>query len=101
MSGCDKIRPLWRHYYQNTQALFYFVDSNDRQRLEDTVDFFHQTMREDELRNTIVVIIANKQDLPNAMSVQEVVTAFKLDEMKRGKISFVSLPPLLFSGFHF
>ena len=26
----DKIRPLWRHYFQNTQGLIFVVDSNDR-----------------------------------------------------------------------
>lgn len=30
-----QIRPLWRHYYQNTQGLIFVVDSNDRDRIED------------------------------------------------------------------
>lgn len=30
----DKIRPLWRHYYQNTQGLIFVVDSNDRDRID-------------------------------------------------------------------
>lgn len=29
VGGCDKIRPLWRHYYQNTQALIFVIASND------------------------------------------------------------------------
>merc|ERR1712107_801856 len=29
VGGQDKIRPLWRHYYQNTQGLIFVVDSND------------------------------------------------------------------------
>ncbi len=29
----DKIRPLWRHYFQNTQGLIFVVDSNDRERV--------------------------------------------------------------------
>merc|ERR1712159_733582 len=35
VGGQDKIRLLWRHYYQNTQALIFVVDSNDRHRIED------------------------------------------------------------------
>ena len=31
VGGQDKIRPLWRHYYQNTQGLIFVVDSNDRE----------------------------------------------------------------------
>jgi ADP-ribosylation factor protein 1 len=34
VGGQDKIRPLWRHYYTNTQAIIFVVDSNDRDRIE-------------------------------------------------------------------
>ena len=32
VGGCDKIRPLWRHYYQNTSVVVFVIDSNDRER---------------------------------------------------------------------
>ena len=35
VGGQDKIRPLWRHYFQNTQGLIFVVDSNDRERAEE------------------------------------------------------------------
>uniref|UniRef100_A0A4W4ESY7 ADP-ribosylation factor 5 n=1 Tax=Electrophorus electricus TaxID=8005 RepID=A0A4W4ESY7_ELEEL len=35
VGGQDKIRPLWRHYFQNTQGLIFVVDSNDRERVAD------------------------------------------------------------------
>merc|ERR1712013_568947 len=34
IGGQDKIRKLWRYYY-NTQGLIFVVDSNDRDRIED------------------------------------------------------------------
>ena len=34
VGGQDKIRPLWRHYYTNTQGLIFVVDSNDRDRID-------------------------------------------------------------------
>ena len=34
VGGQDKIRQLWKHYYQNTQALIYVVDSSDKERIE-------------------------------------------------------------------
>lgn len=33
VGGQDKIRPLWRHYFQNTQGLIFVIDSNDRERI--------------------------------------------------------------------
>jgi small GTP-binding protein len=35
VGGQDKIRPLWRHYYQNTQGLIFVVDSNDKDRIQE------------------------------------------------------------------
>lgn len=38
VGGQDKIRPLWRHYFQNTQGLIFVVDSNDRERITEAQD---------------------------------------------------------------
>merc|ERR1712241_275628 len=36
VGGQDKIRRLWRHYYQGTQGVIFVVDSNDRERIDDS-----------------------------------------------------------------
>ena len=36
VGGQERIRPLWRHYYPNTTAIIYIVDSNDEQRLQES-----------------------------------------------------------------
>ncbi|XP_023252152.1 ADP-ribosylation factor 4-like [Seriola lalandi dorsalis] len=38
VGGQDKIRPLWRHYFQNTQGLIFVVDSNDRERVAESAE---------------------------------------------------------------
>ncbi|KAI8528263.1 hypothetical protein RHMOL_Rhmol12G0136700 [Rhododendron molle] len=40
----DKIRPLWRHYFQNTQGLIFVVDSNDRDRVVEARDELHRML---------------------------------------------------------
>jgi len=45
VGGQDKIRPLWRHYYQNTQGIIFVVDSNDRERAEDAREELHVSAR--------------------------------------------------------
>jgi len=34
VGGQEKLRPLWRHYFQNTDALIFVVDSQDQDRVE-------------------------------------------------------------------
>ncbi len=33
VGGQEKLRPLWRHYFNNTDALIFVVDSQDRERI--------------------------------------------------------------------
>ncbi|KAH3764838.1 ADP-ribosylation factor 1 [Pelomyxa schiedti] len=85
VGGQDKIRPLWRHYFQNTQGLLFVVDSNDRERVEEARDVLQRMMAEDELRDAILIVFANKQDLPNAMTVAELSNKLGLQSMKSHK----------------
>jgi ADP-ribosylation factor protein 1 len=85
VGGQDKIRPLWRHYYQNTQGLIFVVDSNDKDRVGEAHDELHRMLSEDELREAIVLVFANKQDLPNAMSVAEVTDKLGLHSLRNRK----------------
>ena len=34
VGGQEKLRPLWRHYFNNTDGLIYVVDSQDRERVQ-------------------------------------------------------------------
>ena len=54
-------RPLWRHYFQNTQGLIFVVDSNDRERIGEARDELMRMLAEDELREAVLLIFANKQ----------------------------------------
>ncbi|KAF9412161.1 Arf GTPase arf1 [Podila epigama] len=76
VGGQDRIRPLWRYYFQNTHAIIYVVDTNDRDRMQEAQDELMKMLQEDELRDACLLVLANKQDLPNAMSASE--TADKL-----------------------
>ena len=82
VGGQDKIRPLWRHYYQNTQGLIFVVDSNDRDRVDNARDELHRMLNEDELRESILLVFANKQDLPNAMSAAEMTDKLGLNGLR-------------------
>jgi ADP-ribosylation factor protein 1 len=64
VGGQDKIRPLWRHYFQNTQAIIFVVDSNDRERCSEAREELQRMLNEDELRDALLLVFANKQDLP-------------------------------------
>merc|ERR1712242_184022 len=83
------IRPLWRHYYHGTEAVIFVVDSNDRARIsanqfndEDTAKYeLHSPLADDLLKDAALLVLANKQDLPNAMSVNEISDKLELNKL--------------------
>ncbi|XP_022893649.1 ADP-ribosylation factor 1-like [Olea europaea var. sylvestris] len=81
--GDDKIRPLWRHYFQNTQGIIFVVDSNDRDRIVEVRDELHKMLNEDELRDAPLPVFANKQDLPHAMIVVEIIDKLGLHSLRK------------------
>merc|ERR1712149_128750 len=82
VGGQDKIRPLWRHYFQNTEGLIFVVDSNDRERIAEARDELNRMLAEDELREAVVLVFANKQDLPNAMNAAEITDKLGLHSLR-------------------
>eukprot|EP00469_Lotharella_globosa_P012817 CAMPEP_0167777206 /NCGR_PEP_ID=MMETSP0111_2-20121227/3560_1 /TAXON_ID=91324 /ORGANISM="Lotharella globosa, Strain CCCM811" /LENGTH=166 /DNA_ID=CAMNT_0007667355 /DNA_START=60 /DNA_END=561 /DNA_ORIENTATION=- len=84
LGGQDKIRKLWRHYLQNSDALVFVVDSSDRERLGMAKTELEKTLAFDELRDASLLVFANKQDLPKALSTQAIADGLGLSKLKRG-----------------
>ncbi|PPD85106.1 hypothetical protein GOBAR_DD17957 [Gossypium barbadense] len=80
--GQTSIRPYWRCYFPNTQAIIYVVDSSDTDRLVIAKEEFHAILEEEELRGAVVLIFANKQDLPGALDAAAVTEALELHKLK-------------------
>uniref|UniRef100_A0A7N2L4Q5 ADP-ribosylation factor n=1 Tax=Quercus lobata TaxID=97700 RepID=A0A7N2L4Q5_QUELO len=78
-----QIRPLWRHYFQNTEGLIFVVDSNDRDHVVEARDELHRMLNEDELREAMLLVFANKQDLPNAMNAAEITDKLGLHSLRQ------------------
>jgi len=83
VGGQHRIRPLWRHYYQNTDALIYVVDSSDRERLNEAAEELHHILSDDLMANVTILVLANKQDMTGALPVKDIVDGLKLNKERR------------------
>ena len=72
VGGQQKIRALWNYYFQDTQGVIYVVDSNDPQRLEETKEELDSVLADDRMRDCVLLVFANKQDMPHAASTAEI-----------------------------
>ena len=89
VGGQDKIRPLWRHYYQNTQGLIFVVDSNDSDRIDAARDEMHRMLNEDELRDALVGravvgrdVVVVEQELDRISAVAVDIDAWAVPEAR-------------------
>lgn len=72
IGGQASIRSYWRNYYEQTDALIWVLDSADVRRLQLGLQELKSVLQEERLSGIIVVVVANKQDLAGAMSVDEI-----------------------------
>ncbi|KAK6127030.1 hypothetical protein DH2020_039228 [Rehmannia glutinosa] len=104
LGGQTSIRPYWRCYFPNTQAIIYVVDSSDTDRLVVAKEEFHAILElagpegqkcykslfhkfcgwclEEELKGAVVLLFANKQDLPGALDDAAITEALELHKIK-------------------
>lgn len=78
IGGQSKIRPYWKNYFENTDALIYVIDCSDRKRLIESGTEFLELLADGKLKDVPILIFANKQDLSNAMNVSEIAEAIGL-----------------------
>eukprot|EP00126_Sphaerothecum_destruens_P007636 Sdes_comp19926_c0_seq1m12364 len=82
LGGQTSIRPYWRCYYSNTDAVIYVVDSADRERMSISKTELVSMLEEEELKNALLMVFANKQDIPGSMKPSEVSISLGLSALK-------------------
>ncbi|CAJ2651982.1 ADP-ribosylation factor 1-like 2 [Trifolium pratense] len=85
VGGQEKLRALWRHYFNNTDGLIYVVDSLDRERIGKAKQEFQTIINDPFMLNSVILVLANKQDLKGAMTTREVCEGLGLFDLKNRK----------------
>uniref|UniRef100_A0A7S2V1M1 ADP-ribosylation factor-like protein 2 n=1 Tax=Fibrocapsa japonica TaxID=94617 RepID=A0A7S2V1M1_9STRA len=78
VGGQQTIRSYWRNYFEQTDGLIWVVDSADRVRLEDCRRELHALLTQEKLGGASLLVLANKQDIEGALSVEAIATALGL-----------------------
>eukprot|EP00064_Thunnus_orientalis_P005449 superscaffoldBa00000534_g5463 len=78
IGGQGKMRQHWNSFHQDTAAIVFVVDSSDRQRLEEARRELENTLRSDQLRGRPLILLANKQDVNDALTGTEIKDQFNL-----------------------
>jgi small GTP-binding protein len=81
LGGQESSRSVWDIYFTNTDAIIYVIDTND-ETYDDSKEQFYKLLKNETLRNAVILIYANKQDLPGAKNVSDIIKIYGLDNIK-------------------
>ena len=87
---CDGPRGAWgttrekmNQAFKNAKGIIFVIDSHDNDRLdEDFMDDFNYILCHEDLKNLPVLIMANKQDLDSALSLEEIIKKIEIEKFK-------------------
>jgi ADP-ribosylation factor-like protein 5B len=82
LGGQESMRSVWDVYYIGTDAIIYVIDSADTCNYEESKTQLLKLLQNDELKSTVLLIFANKQDLDTVQPVDELVKIYGLDQVK-------------------
>lgn len=84
IGGQYNLRLLWKHYYQNVNALIYVLDSADMDRYKLAQETLHNILNEEELKDIPVLVYANKFDICST-PLRKIGEEWKMESLKGHK----------------
>ena len=81
LGGQESSRSIWSVYYVNTDAIIYVIDTHDETYNESKAQFY-KLLENETLKNAVILIYANKQDLPGARNISDIIQIYELDTIK-------------------
>ena len=87
VGGQEKLRQLWKHYYEGANAVIFVVDSNDVNRVELAKKELDRLLTDPMLHGATLLVLCNKQDLPNRLTPNQIVDAFGFRGSNAGAVS--------------
>ncbi|XP_056287321.1 ADP-ribosylation factor-like protein 11 [Pseudoliparis swirei] len=78
VGGQKSMRANWRYFLDDCKALVFVVDSSDPDRLPEAQKVLKKILNEEKLRGVPLMVLANKKDQANSMTIQEISTQLDL-----------------------
>lgn len=71
LGGGIKIRDIWPQYYHDVHGVLYIIDGSDESRVSESIQVLQTTLTNEYLIHKPVLVLVNKQDVPNVKTIDE------------------------------
>ncbi|KAK3828865.1 MAG: ADP-ribosylation factor family-domain-containing protein [Benniella sp.] len=76
LGGQTDLQSIWERYYRECHAIVFVVDSSDPERIEECRDALEKVIMDDTVEGVPVLMLANKQDMPMALKLEQIKEIF-------------------------
>ncbi|KAM7539466.1 hypothetical protein Aperf_G00000052067 [Anoplocephala perfoliata] len=98
LGGQESLRLIWRQYLQGIAGLVFVVDSADVSRIPEANSCLQALIRDPLLSGIPIAVVANKQDLADALEVNEVEELLNLSRLSPLRNPYLIRPTIALSG---
>ncbi|KDQ17604.1 hypothetical protein BOTBODRAFT_29781 [Botryobasidium botryosum FD-172 SS1] len=100
VGGQSSIRTSWPQYFTSARAVILVVDSCDTARLGLSRDELHRICADEALKDALLLVFANKQDVKGCMTVAQISEGLKLTNLRDRQWQIVACSALTGTGLY-
>ncbi|CAE6410350.1 unnamed protein product [Rhizoctonia solani] len=97
VAGQPKFRNMWERYCRGVDAIIFMVDSSATDKLESAGFELHSLLDHQPLSGVPLLVLGNKNDLPEHASVDELIRILRLETIRDRPVSCYSVI-VIYSG---
>ncbi|VDL62885.1 unnamed protein product [Hymenolepis diminuta] len=98
LGGQESLRLIWRQYLQGIAGLVFVVDSADVSRIQEARSCLQALIRDTNLSGVPIALVANKQDLADALSVSQLEELLNLRSLSPIRNPYLIRPTVALNG---
>ncbi|KAK7512989.1 P-loop containing nucleoside triphosphate hydrolase protein [Phyllosticta citriasiana] len=87
LGGQPRFRSMWERYCRGVNAIVFIVDSADKDALPVAREELHLLLEKPNLEGIPLLVLGNKSDLPDKVSVDELIEAMDLRSVSHREVS--------------
>ncbi|KAI9030080.1 ADP-ribosylation factor-like protein 8B [Phycomyces nitens] len=91
IGGQPRFRSMWERYCRGVNSIVFVVDAADHDKLEIAHNELKSLLEKPQLANIPVLVLGNKNDLPDALTAEQLVDVLQLKLITNREVSCYSI----------
>ncbi|KAG2181565.1 hypothetical protein INT44_008380 [Umbelopsis vinacea] len=91
IGGQPRFRSMWERYCRGVNAIVFVVDAADHDKIDAARTELKSLLEKPQLSNIPVLVLGNKNDLPTALNVDELIDILNLKTITNREVSCYSI----------